>query len=361
MQNKKKSIKSKKRINGEEKHIPSFQRVSQSDIPRYSLEQALKIARVLMDDFGGKSAPPYRVAEALALSPTSSHWRMLSGAAMAYGLTEGAYGSAEISLTELGRRITSPLEEGEDASRKVEAALRPTIARNFFEKYNRAKFPRDEIAKNVLIDAGVPADRASEVLDTLKKNGEFTGVLHNTKTGLFVAIEENGKVLQIPGAEEDEEVAEVPLRGQPEVKKESFVPPSGQEVELPPRVFIAHGKNKNIVQQLKDLLTFGKFVPVVAEEHETTSVPVPEKVMNEMRSCFAGVIHIENEDLLMDEKGKQHHQLNGNVLIEIGAALALYKDKVVLLVHNGVELPSNLQGLYRCEYEGEKLDYEATM
>jgi hypothetical protein len=27
----------------------------------------------------------------------------------------------------------------------------------------------------------------------------------------------------------------------------------------------------------------------------------------------------------------------------------------------GVELHSNLQGLYRCEYSGDKLDYEATM
>jgi predicted nucleotide-binding protein len=48
-------------------------------------------------------------------------------------------------------------------------------------------------------------------------------------------------------------------------------------------------------------------------------------------------------------------------LIEIGAALALYKRNVVLLVQQGLHLPSNLQGLYRCEYTGNKLDYEATM
>ncbi|MBE6586639.1 MAG: hypothetical protein E7645_09030 [Ruminococcaceae bacterium] len=53
--------------------------------------------------------------------------------------------------------------------------------------------------------------------------------------------------------------------------------------------------------------------------------------------------------------------MNENVLIEIGAAIALFKNRVILLCKKGIQLPSNLQGLYRCEYEGEQLDYQATM
>jgi predicted nucleotide-binding protein len=41
--------------------------------------------------------------------------------------------------------------------------------------------------------------------------------------------------------------------------------------------------------------------------------------------------------------------------------MALYGKKVILLVERGVVLPSNLQGLYRCDFEGERLEYEATM
>jgi predicted nucleotide-binding protein len=126
-------------------------------------------------------------------------------------------------------------------------------------------------------------------------------------------------------------------------------------------VFITHGKNTKIVEQLKDLLTFGKFEPVVAQEHETTSKPVPEKVMEDMRSCAAGIIHVATEDSLLDENGNEHHKINENVLIEIGAAMALYGRNFILLVQKGLHLPSNLQGLYRCEYEGETLDYDATM
>jgi predicted nucleotide-binding protein len=127
------------------------------------------------------------------------------------------------------------------------------------------------------------------------------------------------------------------------------------------RVFITHGKNRKIVDQLKEIVTFGKFVPIVSEEHETTSRPVPEKVMGEMRSCFAGIIHVAGEQVFADTDGKPYHKINENVLIEIGAAMALYGRNFILLVEKGIQLPSNLQGLYECRYEGEKLDGEATM
>jgi predicted nucleotide-binding protein len=128
------------------------------------------------------------------------------------------------------------------------------------------------------------------------------------------------------------------------------------------RVFITHGKSsEKIIPHLKEIVTFGKLVPVIAEEHETVSKPVPEKVLDDMRSCFAGVIHVAGEQVLLDEQGNKHHKINENVLIEIGAAMALYKRNFVLLVQKGVQLPSNLQGLYECRYEGEKLDGEATM
>jgi len=126
-------------------------------------------------------------------------------------------------------------------------------------------------------------------------------------------------------------------------------------------VFITHGRNKDIVTQLKDLLTFGGFTPVVAIEQEAVSKPVPDKVLDDMRSCDAAIIHVGTDMKLIDSSGKEHKMLNQNVLIEIGAAMALYGRKFILLVEKGATLPSNLQGLYEVRYEGEKLDYESTM
>jgi predicted nucleotide-binding protein len=50
-------------------------------------------------------------------------------------------------------------------------------------------------------------------------------------------------------------------------------------------------------------------------------------------------------------------KINNNVLIEIGAAFVLYDQKVVLLWDKTLKVPSNLQGLYRCEFEGNQLSF----
>jgi len=127
------------------------------------------------------------------------------------------------------------------------------------------------------------------------------------------------------------------------------------------RVFITHGKNRKILDQVKEIVSFGKFEPVVAQERETAAKPVPEKVMDEMRGCQAAVIHVGAEQILLDREGNEHPQINGNVLIEIGAAMALYGRNFILVVEDGVKLPSNLQGLYECRYNGNELNMEATM
>lgn len=127
------------------------------------------------------------------------------------------------------------------------------------------------------------------------------------------------------------------------------------------RVFITHGKNRKILDQVKQLVAYGKYEPVVAIEHETPAKPVPQKVMDEMRTCRAAVIHVSAERVLYDRDRNEVPQINENVLIEIGAAMALYRDKFVLLVEEGVNLPSNIQGLYECRYQGEELKLPAIM
>ena len=332
-------------------------RVSQTELPSVSLDQALRIAKGLWDDFAGKSAAPHDVALALNMTPTSGPWRMLCGASIAYGLTEGGYNADEIKLLPLGRRIVAPEEEGDDARARVEALLKPRIMREFFQKYDRAKFPQDPIAQNVLVSLGLPKDRAAGALDAIKESGRKAGIIRDTKTGLFVALD-----LPKGAARSTEETVTESAEGEEEkIVDGSLVPPAITSPANTKRVFISHGKSRAIVTQIRELLTFGNLEPVVSVDRESTAIPVPEKVFEDMRSCAAGVIHVSSEGELLDAEGNKHIFINQNVLIEIGAAMALYKKRVILLVEKGVQLPSNLQGLYRCEYSGDKLDYEATM
>jgi predicted nucleotide-binding protein len=109
------------------------------------------------------------------------------------------------------------------------------------------------------------------------------------------------------------------------------------------------------------LLEFGQFEPVVSVERESVSKPIPDKVMDDMRSCGAAIIHVDADSEVMTQEGEKEVVLNGNVLIEVGGAMALYGRRFILLVKGGIRLPSNLQGLYEVRYTGEKLDGDATL
>src|SRR4051812_9591995 len=85
--------------------------LSQSDVPSVGIEQALRVASALADNFGKQPARPLQVAQALGIQPTSGGFRTVCGASIAFGLTDGGYNSEQISLTPLGRRIVAPTKE----------------------------------------------------------------------------------------------------------------------------------------------------------------------------------------------------------------------------------------------------------
>ncbi len=76
--------------------------LKQSDLPKLTLSEALRVPQSLYDDFAGRSAAPHQLAMAVDISPTSSAWEDLCGAAMAYGLTDGGSKASGIALTDLG-------------------------------------------------------------------------------------------------------------------------------------------------------------------------------------------------------------------------------------------------------------------
>ncbi len=151
-------------------------------------------------------------------------------------------------------------------------------------------------------------------------------------------------------------------RGEAEITPSTLPPVSpGPSPGANNRVFITHGKNRKIMEQIKRAVVLGGFEPVVSVQQETAAKPVPQKVMDDMRSCFAAVIHVGAESELTDKDGQGHRQINPNVLIEIGAAMIHCRERFILVVEDGLELPSNLQGLYQCRYSGEGLDWDAGM
>jgi hypothetical protein len=160
--------------------------------------------------------------------------------------------------------------------------------------------------------------------------------------------------------DEPEAEAEPENRSVVDPEQSEEQPPAAEaKVAEPLRVFISHGSNKDVVEQIEVMLGLADIKAEVAEAEETAAIPVPEKVLNSMRRCSAGIIAVTVDESRKDEDGG--YTLNENVLIEIGAAFVLYDRRVVLLWDKRLAVPSNMQGLYRCEFEGDELSWSAGM
>lgn len=145
----------------------------------------------------------------------------------------------------------------------------------------------------------------------------------------------------------------------PPTSTELMVPPTKEKPTEQLRAFISHGKNSSIVEQVETMLGLADIPSEIAVKEETSAIPVPEKVLAAMKRCTAAIIIVSVDEGQKDAKG--NYTINENVLIEIGAAFVLYDKRVVLLWDKRLNVPSNLQGLYRCEFEGDDLSWGAGM
>lgn len=73
-------------------------RILQTNVPSCTVEDALVVPQAIWDNLAGKPCTPLQVCTALNLSPTSSKWRDLSGASIAYGFTSGGWNAKTITL-----------------------------------------------------------------------------------------------------------------------------------------------------------------------------------------------------------------------------------------------------------------------
>jgi hypothetical protein len=76
--------------------------------------------------------------------------KVLTGAAIAFGLIEGGAQAAAITVTDLAREILRPKEEGVDHVARREAVLKPRVFGEFLRNYDEHPFPRQDIALNRL-------------------------------------------------------------------------------------------------------------------------------------------------------------------------------------------------------------------
>jgi hypothetical protein len=145
--------------------------------PRRTLEQALRVPRALREYNGGNPWPPEQVAEAVGLGPKSGHFFYVSGASRDYGLTSGSRDTAEIALTELGRRAVYPQSDAEEGAALRSAFLAVEPFRRVLEHFKGNNLPERKFLENTLHQTfGVDPAYHEEFVDLFQKNCRFLGI-----------------------------------------------------------------------------------------------------------------------------------------------------------------------------------------
>ena len=174
----------------------------------------------------------------------------------------------------------------------------------------------------------MPREKAEEVLERIDVSARSVGFVEEIKGKSYVTLQ---GVSSFPSAE----AAEVAKNEDENFQEEDRADDTRRTPATPPlvqprgtaltaaiaddqrrrRVFITHGKSRDLVEPIKKLLEFGELEAVIAVERQSVSKPVPEKVMDDMRRAGAAIIHVDAERTIVDKDGNEHVILNPNVLI----------------------------------------------
>lgn len=329
---------------------PRRRHVRQTDVPRVAFEQALRIPQAIAEQLGMRASHPLTVAKALGMSPGSSRFREVSGAAIGYGLTIGGPNAERIDLTDLGRRIVGPTREGDDQTAKREAVLTPTVVSKFLRDYDGKPLPREEIARNVLMqEYGVPHEASARVYEVIRANAESVNFITKIKDREYVDLgasrhgdsdADTEGLLAVPTAAEKEEPA-----SRDGSVEEPASTAAGSQSAPPNRVFVSAVGAPDVEEQILTLMRFGGWDAVGGAENQASESAQWKSLDDDivaMRTCVAGVLFIASPE----DEGTPPLV----AVLRVPAARALFGDRLVILTAENVDLPAELQGINVIRY-----------
>src|SRR5688572_20388001 len=113
----------------------------QRNFPRRTLEHALRVPQAIKQYNGGNPWPPDQVAAALSIGATGANFFYIAAASRDYGFTDGSRDTAQISLTDLGRRAVYPQSVEEEKNAHLEAFFRVEPFRRTVEHFGGSDLP----------------------------------------------------------------------------------------------------------------------------------------------------------------------------------------------------------------------------
>ena len=127
-------------------------------------------------------------------------------------------------------------------------------------------------------------------------------------------------------------------------------PPSGRGI------FVAHGKNKKPLEQLKKILDQFRIPYKVAVEEPNLGRPISGKIREIMESCNCAILIFTADEEFKDKDGNIIWRPSENVVFELGATGFLYDNRIVIMKEDGVNFPTNFRDIGYIGFEKDKLE-----
>ena len=310
--------------------------------PAYTLEDALGVAQAIQNANAGLPFARVLLAGALGTTPKSSAFTQRLNASAAYGLTQGGYNDADISLTSLGETLAA----GDDRRRHalVEAAMTPPVFGGFYEMLDGKRLPESAYAQNLLQrELGVLDSLADECLSILIANGEYAGIIR----------EQNGvSIVRLDGRRPQPATASPPTDAPPPERNpappavESPAEPDDTSDKSKGRVFVGRIGESDAAQFVASMLE--QFGIPVSNPRFGDDAELPPEVAAEMRASHAAVL------VFADHAG-EGQLIRDKMLFMLGACCVLYDDRVVIFHETDAAPLPNLNGLSCVSFRSDRI------
>ena len=290
------------------------------NFPRHKLKRALDVATAIQNKNNGNPISPSNLSKALNISSGSSTFRNLLSSSIQYGLTEGSYRASLVKLTPLGQSITKPRSATEKIKGLQKAAQIPKSFRSVYTHHSGGKVPEaDEFFKNVLeTDFDIDRDLVDRFIDILTENGKFSKIYREQNGSLTVILEAEDFIELDTDEEGDNDEYEEFDDEEEDYERQEPKPPKER------KIFIAHGKNKIPLEQLKKILDQFDVPYTVAIDEPHSGRPISEKVAELMKECSSAIFIFTADEECVLQDGTKTYRPSDNVVYELGAASILY-------------------------------------
>jgi hypothetical protein len=154
----KKKVAKKKKVS----NASGSRAASMAKYPRHSLEKALRIPRVILEQNAGKECTEKEAAVFLGLASPRGPFRVEISSGLKFGLLDRP-STGKIAITDLAKKILRPQNTGDEIEGLRAAVLKAPDVSDVYNHYRGENLPDDNFFNNALVDNfKIPQEKINE-------------------------------------------------------------------------------------------------------------------------------------------------------------------------------------------------------